>query len=209
MRRFPFTAGSGFFGLCWLFFRTFFCSVFVLICWSFFDRFGVPKWGVFGAKNRSTCDLWVFVFYWFYIGFSTTFASWGVLCWFYIGSFCASFFASIFGRFGGRFWSPFGSLWGVQIDHFWHQFLDDFCMSFQERPKSAQERPKSGPRAPKSAPRAPKRGPKGAKSGPRGAQERPRGAQERPQSTQWAAKRAKYVLFLALESRLAALYIYI
>ena len=159
MRRFPFTAGSGLVP-CWLFFRSFFCSFFVLFFCSFFDRFRVPTWGVFGAKNRSTCDLWVVDFYWFYIGFSTIFASWGILCWFDVGS----FFASIFGLFGGRFWSPFGSLWGVQIDHFWHQFWDDICISFQERPKSAQERPKS----------APQERPRGAQKGPRAAQEGPK-----------------------------------
>ena len=49
-----------------------------------------------------------------------------VLCWFSIGSFFASFLALIFGRFWGRFGSHFGRLWGVQIGHFGHRFLDDF-----------------------------------------------------------------------------------
>ena len=171
--------------------------------WSFFDRFEVPTWSIFGAKNRSKCDLWVFEFYWFSIRFSTTFASWGVLCWFYIGSFFASFFASIFGRFGGRFWSHFGRLWGVQIGHFWHRFFDDFCVSFQERPKSAQEAPKSAQERPKSAPRAPKRGPRGAKRGPRAAKRDPRAAPEHPMS----GKESKNMYLLCLESRFEALYI--
>merc|ERR1711965_677704 len=76
----------------------------------------------------------------------------------------ASFFALIFGRFLVRFWCHLGTLLGAQIGHFWHRFLDDFFMSFQERPKSGQEPPKRGPRAAKSTPRA-------AKIAPRAAQE--------------------------------------
>ena len=82
----------------------------------------------------------------------------------------------------GSFWEAFGRLWGVQIGHFWHRFFDDFCMSFQDRPKSGQEQPKSAQEPPKSLPRAPK-------SGPRGAQERPKSAQESPKSAQEAPKR--------------------
>ena len=64
-----------------------------------------------------------------------------------------------------RFWRHFGGLLGVQIDHFWHRFLIDFCASFQERPESGQEGPKSAQERPKSAPRAAKSVPRAAKSG--------------------------------------------
>ena len=47
---------------------------------------------------------------------------------------------------------------------FFNRFFVDFCMSFQEPPKSGQERPKSGQERPKSDPRAPKTGPRAAKS---------------------------------------------
>ena len=84
-------------------------------------------------------------------------------------------------RFLVVFWSDFGvileafgRLWGVQIGHFWHRFFDDFCMSFQERPKSGQERPKrdqgrhkSGQGRPKGGQEQPKSAPRAAKSGPR------------------------------------------
>ena len=53
----------------------------------------------------------------------------------------------------------------VQIDHFWHRFLIDFCAPFQERPESGQEGPKSAQERPKSAPRAAKSVPRAAKSG--------------------------------------------
>ena len=90
------------------------------------------------------------------------------------------FLASILVRFGIRF----RLYLGAQIGHFGDRFLDDFCMSFQDRPKSAQERPKSRQEPPKSFPRAPKSGPRAAKSLPRASQERPRAAQERPREPQ-------------------------
>ena len=127
----------------------------------------------------------------------------------YVGSISVLFAHRFLHRFLVDLGVDFGALLGAFGGSKSIIFGIDFGMIFACRSKSGLRAPKSGPRAPKSAPRAPKRGPKGAKSGPRGAQERPRGAQERPQSTQWAAKRAKYVLCLALESRLAALYIYI
>ena len=69
-----------------------------------------------------------------------------------LGGSYVDFISSLFShRFLYRFWSIWGSIlesfWealGVQIDHFWHQICVDFCMSFQQRPKSAQEGPKSG-----------------------------------------------------------------
>ena len=82
--------------------------------------------------------------------------------------FFASIFIFDFGRSWVRFWLPKGRPKGAKIGHVWHRFFIDFCMSFQDRPKSGQERPKSPPRAPKSV--------------PRGAQERPKSAQESPKS---------------------------
>ena len=38
-------------------------------------------------------------------------------------------FLVVFEPILGSFWEAFGRLWGVQIGHFWHWFLDDFCMS--------------------------------------------------------------------------------
>ena len=149
---FPFTAGSGFFRLCWALFSIIF---FVNCSCCFFDRF----WVVLGCQNgafleskidqNATYEFLIFID--FLLVFPLLLHLGGVLCWFYIGSVFASFFASIFDRFGGRFGGHFGRLWGVQIDHFWHRFFDDFCISFQERPKSAQEGPKSGQERPKSA----------------------------------------------------------
>ena len=81
----------------------------------------------------------------------------------------------------------FGRLLGVKIGHFGHRFFDYFCMSFQERPKSAQEPPKSGPRAAKSGQERPKSGPRAPKSAqerPKSGQERPKAAQERPREAQ-------------------------
>ena len=62
----------------------------------------------------------------------------------YFGSFFASFFASIFGRFLVRFWCHLGRFLGTQIGHVGHRFFDDFCVSFQDRSKTAQDWPKSG-----------------------------------------------------------------
>ena len=92
-----------------------------------------------------------------------------------------------------RFWRPFGSPMVVQIGHFGHRFVDDFCMSFHVCAPVhacaclcvcvcvcvAPGPPQDGPRAPKSGPRAAKSGPRAAKSGPRAAQERPKAANER------------------------------
>ena len=151
MRRFPFTAGSGFL----VYVGSFFDYFFVYFSCCFFDRF----WFVLGCQNgafleskidqNATYEFLIFID--FLLVFPLLLHLGGVLCWFYIGSVFASFFASIFGRFGGRFGGHFGSLWGVKICHFWHRFWDDFCMSFQERPKSAQEGPKSSQERPKSA----------------------------------------------------------
>ena len=104
---------------------------------------------------------------------------------------CCIDFRSIFGPNRESFWEAFGRLWGVQISHFWHRFLDDFRMSFQERPKSgprapksAQKRPKSGQERPKSGQVRPKNRPRAAKSGPRAAQERPKAAKSDPRAAQ-------------------------
>ena len=161
--------------------------------------------GRFWSQKSINMRLMSFFFYWFYIDFSTTFASWGVLCWFYIGSFAHRFLH----RFLVDLGVDFGALWGAFGGSKSIIFGINFGMIFACRSKSGLRAPKSGPRAPKSAPRAPKRGPKGPKSGPRGAQERPREAQERPQSTQWAAKRAKYVFFISRKPFGSITYIYI
>ena len=137
-------------------------------------------WSQKSIKMRLMSFSFLLILYWFFHYFCVLGGLMLVLYRFFLRIvFCIDFWS-----IWDRFWSPFGSLWGVQIDHFWHQFWDDFCMSFQERPKSAQERPKSAQERPKSAQEGPKRGQERPKSGPRGAQERPRGAQERPQSTQ-------------------------
>ena len=86
----------------------------------------------------------------------------------------ASIFIFDFGQSWVRFWLPKGCPEGAKIGHFWHRFFIDFCMSFQDRPKSGQERPRSPPRAPKS--------------GPRAAQERPREPQEGQKVTQEAPR---------------------
>ena len=78
----------------------------------------------------------------------------------HLDAFFAPFFASIFGHFLVRFWSHFGGLWGAQIGQFWHRFFDYFCMSFQDRPKTAQERPKTPQECPKRPPRGSKRPPR-------------------------------------------------
>ena len=116
-RRFPFTANSGFFGFLESFFPLFcfifFCVVFLFVFLSFWcaiwGRFG----GIFGGKIGSKCDFVIFDFYWFSIGFSTTFAFGRVLCSSYFGSFFASFFCidfwSLFDAIWESFWEPFGS----------------------------------------------------------------------------------------------------
>ena len=89
-------------------------------------------------------------------------------------------FWSFFGLIWGSFWEALGRLWGVQIGHFGHRFVDDVCISFQERPKSGQERP----RAAQERARGAQERAREAKSGPREAQERPKAAQERPKRGQ-------------------------
>ena len=190
MRRFPFTAGSGFLGLSCLFFRTFFCSVFVLICWSFFHRFRVPTWGVLEPKidQNATYELLIF------IDFILVFQ----LLLHLGGSYVGSMLVLLPHRFLHRFLVDLGIDFGALLGAFGGSksiiFGINFGMIFACRSKSGLRAPKSGPRAPQER--------------PRGAQKGPRGAQERPQSTQWAAKRAKCVCFLSSESRLAALYVY-
>jgi len=97
-------------------------------------------------------------------------------------------FASIFVIDFGRFWVPFlapsGRLLGAQIGHFWHRFLDDFRIAFQDRPESGQELLKSSPRAPKR----PKRSPRAAQEQPQSAQERPKSDPKRPKSGQEGPK---------------------
>ena len=97
--------------------------------------------------------------------------------------FVASFFASIFDRFGSDSGAILGGFGGAQIDHFWRRNFMDFCVSFQERPKSSQKRPKSGQGRHKSGQEEPKSDqelpwstPIAAKSGPRAAQSGPRAA---------------------------------
>ena len=151
MRRFPFTAGQVFSSMLGSFFNhflLFFRVVFLIVFGSFWGTKMEPFWRPKSIKMRLMSFLFLFISCWFFHYFCIL---GGVLCWFYIGSVFASFFASIFGRFGGRFGGHFGRLWGVQIDPFWHRFFDYFCISFQERPKSAQEGPKSSQERPKSA----------------------------------------------------------
>ena len=104
----------------------------------------------------------------------------------YVGSISVLFAHRFLHRFlvdlGIDFGALLGAFGGVQIDHFWHQFWDDFCMSFQERPKSAQERPKSAQERPKSAQEGPKRGQERPKRGPRAAKRGPRAAPKHPMS---------------------------
>ena len=118
------------------------------------------------------------------------FEIWRVLFSSYFETCCASFLVSIFGRLFVRFREHFGRLSGAQIGHFWRQFLDDFCMSFQERPKRGQERPKSDQERPKSGQERPKSVPSAAKSAPRAPQERHKSAQERPKTAQERPKTA-------------------
>ena len=177
MRRFPFTAGSGFFALCWLFFRTFFVQ---FSCW-FFDRFLIVlgcQHGVFLEpkidQNATYEFLIVIDFIWVFPLLLRLGGS-------YVGSFSVLFAHRFLHRFFVDLGIDFGALLGAFGGSKSIIFGINFGMIFACRSKSGLRAPKSGPRAPKSA--------------PRGAQERPRGAQERPQSTQWAAKRAKYVFF--------------
>ena len=95
--------------------------------------------------------------------------------------------SSIWFCFGIYFFCHLGPLLGTQIGHFGDRFLDDFCMSFQDRPKSGQERPKSRQEPPKSLPRAPKSGqgppkslPRAPKSGPRVVKRALRAAKSEP-----------------------------
>ena len=71
-------------------------------------------------------------------------------------SFVAWVLGSMFGRLGLDLGVILEGFWGAQIDHFWHQNFMDFCVSFQERPKSSQKRPKSGPGRHKSGQERPK-----------------------------------------------------
>ena len=52
MRCFPFTAGSGFFCLCWVMLSSKKCYFFIMFFDWFFDRFGVPCWELLGCQNR-------------------------------------------------------------------------------------------------------------------------------------------------------------
>ena len=93
--------------------------------------------------------------------------------------FCSDFW-SFFCPILGACWEALGGLLGVQNGHFWHRFLIDFGVSFQERPKSGQEPPKSAQERPKSGQKRPKSGPERPKSG----QKRPKSSQERARSSQ-------------------------
>ena len=91
--------------------------------------------------------------------------------------FFASIFIFDFGRSWVRFGLPKGRPKGANIGRFRHRFLIDFCMSFQDRPKSGQERPKSSPKAPQ-------RHPRGTQKAPRGTPKTPKSTQKAPKSTQ-------------------------
>ena len=84
----------------------------------------------------------------------------------YIDSFFASIFVFDFGPFWVRFGLPLGPLLGAQMGSFSHRFFDDFCMSFEERPKSGQERPRAAQERPRAVQEPPKSGQEGPKSGP-------------------------------------------
>ena len=75
--------------------------------------------------------------------------------------FCIDFW-SLFGAILVPFWRGLGS----PNQHFWHRFFDDFCMSFQDRPKTAQQRPKTSQERPKTSQECPKRRPRGSKRRP-------------------------------------------
>ena len=80
--------------------------------------------------------------------------------------FIASFFASIFARILDRLSCHLGGFGGAEIGHFRDHFWGDFCMSFQDRPKSA---------------------PRGSQDRSRRPQERPGGSQERPRRPSWSS----------------------
>ena len=94
-------------------------------------------------------------------------------------------FGSHFGVMLGSFSEVLGESKSVI---FGFDLLNDFCMSFQERPKRGQERPQTAPERPKSAQERPKSAPRAAKSAPRAPQERPKSGQERPKSGQEGPK---------------------
>ena len=107
-------------------------------------------------------------------------------------SYCDYFFVSFFfidlGSLWGAIWVACWALLGAQIDHVWHRCLDNFFMSFQDRPKSGQEAPKRLQGAPRSGQELPKSPPRAAKSLPREAQERQRAANTDP--SKWSEKSA-------------------
>ena len=101
---------------------------------------------------------------------------------------------------GLRFWlvwgsilAPFGRPFGSPNQSFLPSFFDDFCMSFQDRPKSGQEPPRAPQEPPKSAQERPKRSPRAAKSGPRAPKSGPRAAKRgpRPAKSEQTSKKHK------------------
>ena len=118
-------------GAMFIFFRFFFRFVFGIDVLSFFCLILGSFWEAFGSQKQTFLAL----------------------------IFCVNFW-SFFGPILRSSWEAFWRLWGIEIGHFGHRFLDDFGMALPERPKSVQERPntaaKRGPRAAKSGPEGPK-----------------------------------------------------
>ena len=176
MRRFPFTAGSG------------------------FDRFGVPTWGVLEPKidQHATYEFLMF------IDFILVFPLLLHLGGSYVGSISVLFAHRFLHRFLVDLGIDFGALLGAFGGSKSSIFGIDFGMIFACRSKSGLRAPKRGPRGPKSGPRAPQERPRGAQEGPRGAQERPKSGQEGPKSGLKAPnerQREQHLCFLFLESR--------
>ena len=156
MRRFPFTAGSGFLVYVGSFFDFFLFFFRVVFC-SFLHRFGVPCWGYFGAMLASFLVLFFVLFSWsflvrFWVVLGCDFGSFlepkldqnpcmlfDDFYWFSLGfsmifalrrvlfsSYVGSFFASFFASIFGRFLVRF---WG-HFGRLWGVTIDLFWHRF-------------------------------------------------------------------------------
>ena len=162
MRRFPFTAGSGFFVYVGSFFELF-C---VKFSWWFFDRFLIVLGCQHGAFLEPKIDQNATYEFLIFIDFILVFPLLLHLGGSYVGSMLVLFSHRFLHRFLVDLGIDFGALLGAFGGSKSIIFGINFGMIFACRSKSGLRAPKSGPRAPKSAPRAPKRGPRAAPKHP-------------------------------------------
>ena len=113
-----------------------FSSCFFLRFWLVLGAILEPSWSPNRVKMQLMLEQRVCAIRWFWCFF-------GMLVRFVFCIDFLLFFCSIW----GSFWEGLGGLLGAQIGHFGHRFFDDFCMSFQDRPRVPQESPKERPKS--------------------------------------------------------------